>query len=151
MNVATILKLKAMTPLTVKPGDTIATLCERLRDHRVGAAVVSTDGVTVEGVITERDVTYGIAIHKAGIAAVKVSDLMTREVITCAPADSVGRVASTMQSHRIRHMPVVDNGRLAGMVSIRDVLNSRVAELHEKTAMLMTLATETPREVQDRE
>jgi CBS domain-containing protein len=81
VKVADILAIKGSTVVTVQPSDTIAVLSERLREKRIGAAVVSTDGQTVEGVISERDVAYGLAVHKADLHALPVSALMTKEVI----------------------------------------------------------------------
>ncbi len=151
MNVAHILKVKGSAVISVKPTDSIGKLTELLREKRVGAAVVSTDGHTIDGVITERDVTYGLALYKDKLHALPVSQLMTKAVITCAASDTIAHVASTMQARNIRHVPVELNKRVVGMVSIRDVLNFRVGELQEQTAMLMTMAAEPARVPQDRE
>ena len=125
-------------------------LAERLREERIGAAVVSSDGRTVEGVISERDLAYSLAEHKANLHAMPVSALMTKTVITCSPDDSVANVASTMLAHNIRHIPVEDRKQLVGMVSIRDVLNLRVAELQQRTNLLHAFVRETDRDTQDR-
>lgn len=79
-----------------------------------------------------------------------VSELMTRTVITCAPQDDIGHVASTMLSRNIRHIPVVDGGRLVGMVSIRDVLKSRLDDLQQQSAQLRTLVSQVDRVLEDR-
>ena len=150
MRVAEILAAKAAGVITVKPSDTVATLAQRLREKRIGAAVVSSDGQTIEGVISERDIAYGLAVHKADLHTLLVSALMTKTVITCSPNDDIGHVASTMRSRNIRHLPVEDGGRVVGMVSIRDVLNSRVDELQRHTAMLRTYG-KTSGDPQDRE
>src|SRR5581483_11396050 len=96
VNVASILAAKVSAVVTIRPTDTVGALCERLRERRIGAAVVSSDGQAVEGVISERDVAYGLAVHKAELASLPVSALMTRTVITCSPSDSVSSVAATM-------------------------------------------------------
>lgn len=150
MNVADILKLKRQGIITIRPGDTVATLCSLLREHRIGAVIVSTDGRSIDGVISERDVAYGLAAQKGQLDAAPVSALMTRTVITCAPSDKIAFVASTMLARNIRHLPVIDGGRLVGMVSMRDVLNQRLAELQEATAQLSTSAIEARRPLQDR-
>jgi CBS domain-containing protein len=150
MKVSDILKAKGARPASVKPNDTIATLCAFLRDHRIGAAVVSSDGVGIEGIITERDVTYALAEHKSALHAMPVSALMTKTVITCSPNDDPGRVASSMLSRRFRHIPVSDGGRLVGMVSIRDVLKERVDELQQRAAHLRQLAAQMDATPQDR-
>lgn len=146
-----ILARKRPAVISVKPSATIADLCRMLRENHVGAAVVSGDGQTIEGVITERDITYGLAVHNTALPALPVSELMTKTVITCSPDERVAIVASTMLSRKIRHIPVVDGKRPIGMVSIRDVLNVRVDELQQMTAQLRTFVTETERPPQDRD
>jgi CBS domain-containing protein len=128
----------------------IAMLAGRLREERIGAAVVSSDGRTVEGMISERDLAYGLAEYKGNLHAMPVSALMTKTVIACSPDDSVANVASTMLARNIRHIPVEDRKRLVGMVSIRDVLNLRVAELQQRTNLLHAFVRETDRDPQDR-
>lgn len=149
MKVAEILASKKPACITIKPTDTIAALSKVLRDNRIGAAVVSSDGLNVEGMITERDITYAIAIHD-DIQAMTVSTIMTKAVITCAPGDPVGHVASTMLSRNFRHIPVKDGDRLVGMISIRDVLKSHVDELQQQTALLLSQAARPVEILQDR-
>jgi len=150
VKVADILAIKGSTVVTVQPSDTIALLSERLLEKRIGAAIVSTDGQTVEGVISERDVAYGVAVHKGDLHTLPVSALMTKEVISCSPNDSVAQVISTMLARSVRHLPVEDECRLVGMISIRDVLNVRVAELQLQTSQLRAFANQTDRDSQDR-
>ena len=150
MQVADILDAKGYTVVAIKPADTVAALSQLLRTKRVGAAVVSTDGRRIDGVITERDITYAIAEHGAGLHALPVSAIMTRNVITCTPSDSIAHVASTMLSRKFRHLPVVADGRVVGMVSIRDVLNQRVDELQQVTAQLRSFASSDVVALQDR-
>lgn len=145
MKVANILAVKGSVVITIRPSDTIGVLCERLRDKRIGAAIVSSDGQMVDGVITERDVTYGLAAHKGDLYTLPVSALMTKTVITCSPNDKVSQVASTMLARNIRHIPVEEEGRLVGMISIRDVLNWRVDELGQETGQLRAFASATDR------
>ena len=122
-----------------------------LREKRIGASIVSTDGRRIEGVISERDIAYGLAVHGADLDTMPVSALMTKTVITCTPTDAIAMVASMMQSRNIRHIPVEDNGFAVGMVSIRDVLNFRVANLQQETAMLSSFVREAGRPPQDRD
>jgi CBS domain-containing protein len=150
VKVADILAIKGSTVVTVQPSDTIALLSERLREKRIGAAIVSTNGQRVEGVISERDLAYGLAVHKGDLHALPVSALMTKEVISCSPNDSVAQVASKMLARNVRHLPVEDERRLVGMISIRDVLNVRVADLQQQTSQLRAFANQTDREPQDR-
>ena len=145
MTVADILRAKGSRVITVKPSDTIATLCECLREKRIGAAIVSSDGESIDGVITERDVAFGLAVHKGDLHGLPVSALMTKAVITCSPGDSVALVASTMLTRNIRHLPVNEQGRIVGMISIRDVLNWRVSELQHQTGLLRAFVSESER------
>jgi CBS domain-containing protein len=151
VKVSDILAVKGPVVVTVKASDTIGTLSERLRERRIGAAVVSGDGQSVDGVISERDIAYGLPVHVGDLRKLPVSALMTKTVITCAPGDKVSDVASTMVARNIRHLPVVDENHLVGMISIRDVLNFRVDDLQRQTNMLRAFASETDREPQDRE
>ena len=151
MKVTDILAVKGRLVVTVLASDSIETLCERLREKRIGAAVVSSDGSRVDGVISERDIAYAVALHRGDLHVLPVSALMTATVITCAPGDKVSDVASTMVARNIRHVPVVEENQLVGMISIRDVLNFRVDDLQQQTSMLRAFASDTGREPQDRE
>lgn len=151
MQVKDILSKKGATVIAIGPNNTIAELCKLLKERRIGATIVSSDGKRIEGVISERDVAYGMATHGAAVASMLVSQLMTKTVITCAPTDKVAVVASTMGSRNIRHIPVADNGDAMGMVSIRDVLNFRVDDLQQEKAQLWSFVKEVERPLQDRE
>ena len=124
VKVSSILEAKGPRVITIRPSDTIAMLAGRLREERIGAAVVSSDGRTVEGMISERDLAYGLA--------------------------EGGADWRTMLARNIRHIPVEDRKQLVGMVSIRDVLNLRVAELQQRTNLLHAFVRETDRDTQDR-
>jgi CBS domain-containing protein len=150
VKVKDILALKGSVVITIEPSETIRALSRLLREKRIGAVIVSSDGQTVDGVISERDVAYGLAIHAADLHTLLVSSLMTKTVITCSPDDDVAHVASTMLSRNVRHLPVEEDKRLVGMVSIRDVLNSRLDELQQQTALLRTLLNQPDRAPQDR-
>lgn len=150
MQVANILAVKGSTIVTIRPSETIGALSERLREKRIGAAVVSENGRTVDGVISERDIAYAVAVHKGRLHDLPVSELMTKAVVTCSPQDTAADVASTMLARNVRHLPVEEEGRLVGMISIRDVLNLRLDELQQQTNMLRAFASDTSREPQDR-
>jgi CBS domain-containing protein len=150
MNVLEILKRKGSLVVTIRPSDSVEALSRLLRERRIGAVVVSDDGITIDGVVSERDVAYSLCIHKTELSSLPVSEIMTRNVITCSPDDDVAKDASAMHGHRIRHIPVVDGNRACGMVSIRDLLNVRVDQLQEEAAMLRTLANGSQEEIQDR-
>jgi CBS domain-containing protein len=150
MKVANILEFKGSAVITIKPSESVGALSKLLREKRIGAAIVSNDARTIDGVVSERDVAYGLCIHKGDLHTLLVSALMTKTVITCSPGDDVARVASTMLSRNIRHIPVHDGTSVVGMVSIRDVLNVRLDQLQRETAQLRSLASQADREPQDR-
>jgi CBS domain-containing protein len=146
MKVSDILAAKRSAVVTIKPTDTIGALSQSLRENRIGAAIVSVDGQTIDGVISERDIAYAVAIHKDMLHTLPVSDLMTKTVVTCAPGETLASVASTMQARNIRHLPVEENGRLVGMISIRDVLNRRTDDLLQQTNQLRAFASHAQRD-----
>jgi CBS domain-containing protein len=146
VNVASILAVKGSAVVTVKPSDTIGTVAQRLRERRIGAAIVSSDGITIEGVISERDIAFAVDLHAAHIHNLPVSALMTRTVVTCSPSDKIADVASTMLARNIRHLPVEDGNRLVGMISIRDVLKHRLDDLQQQTNLLRAFASHVERD-----
>lgn len=150
MKVGDILAAKGSDVITIKPSETIGALSQHLRQKRIGAAIVSSDGQTVDGVISERDIAYGLSVHKADLHALPVSALMTKAVVTCSPGDEVSSVISTMLARNIRHLPVEDGNHLVGMISIRDVLNHRLDELQQQTNLLRAFASHTDGDPQDR-
>ena len=140
MTVAEILKTKGSKVITVRPDMSIAMLVHRLRLERVGAFVVSPSGTTVEGIISERDVAHGLAEHGAELMDMKASDLMTRAVVTCTPQDTLAHIAKMMTHQRIRHLPVMEGGKLVGIVSIGDVVRHRMDELEMEANVLRDYA-----------
>jgi len=136
MDVQGILRLKGSAVVTIRPDDTIAHLVDGLARERIGAMVVSDDGRTIQGVISERDVVRGLADRGAAVLQLAVRDLMTRQVVTCAPTDSVKQVMAAMTRGRMRHLPVVEDGRLAGIISIGDVVKNRLDEMATEANVL---------------
>lgn len=136
MNVETILRNKGRNVLTVAPDATIGAAVTLLRRHGIGALVVSRDGATVDGILSERDVVHALADHGDKVLGLAVAQLMSRRVVTCAAADMVGDLMALMTERRIRHLPVVERGKLAGMISIGDVVKNRIDEVEsEATSM----------------
>jgi CBS domain-containing protein len=129
VKVADILKAKGHSARTIKPTETIGTLARQLQQQRVGAMIVSRDGETVDGIISERDVAYGIASHSGELHTMPVSALMTSKVVTCSPDDSIAEVTNIMAQRHIRHLPVADGSKLAGIISMRDVVMHRIDEV----------------------
>jgi CBS domain-containing protein len=94
------------------------------------------DGGEVVGIISERDVVHAFAEHRAGTSEIKVAEVMTRNVITCRRDDSLTRLLGLMTRHRVRHLPVLEGGRLAGLVSIGDAVKHRLDELEMEASVL---------------
>ena len=140
MKVADILSAKGNHVMSVRPTETIVLLAHRLRAEQVGAMVVSQDGRTVDGIISERDVTRGVAEHGGNIANLNVSDLMTRGVVTCSPNDMIADIARIMTRRRVRHLPVQNNGELTGIISIGDVVKYRLDEMELEANVLRDYA-----------
>ena len=136
MNVETILRGKGQTVATIRPDETIGAVVDRLVSQNIGALVVSADGASVDGIISERDIVHGLADRGAGLLSLKVADVMTRNVITCDPADTVDQLMAEMTNRRIRHFPVVEEGRLCGIVSIGDVVKNRLDEVEYEARSL---------------
>jgi signal-transduction protein with cAMP-binding, CBS, and nucleotidyltransferase domain len=124
MKVDDILKAKGRDVSTTLPHSAVARVTERLRLERIGALVVSRDGVHVDGIITERDIIGAIARHGADALNKPTSEVMTRWARSCAPDDRVRDVMVEMTNTRVRHLPVVEDGKLCGIVSIGDVVKS---------------------------
>jgi CBS domain-containing protein len=136
MNVDGILRSKGARVVTIRPDASVADLVAGLRDAGIGAMVVSTDGRAVDGIVSERDVVRALAQHGGRVVDRPVSDLMTRNVVTCSPGDSVKQLMTEMTRRRIRHLPVVANGTLVGIVSIGDVVKNRLEEMETETNVL---------------
>jgi len=107
-----------------------------LRSRGIGALVVSQDGTTFLGLISERDIVHSLAEHGAGLLGMRASQVMTKSVVTCGPEDSVTSVMAQMTRHRVRQIPVVEGGKLRGIVSIGDVVKHRVDELELEANVL---------------
>lgn len=140
MKVAEILKTKGSAVMAVRPTDTIGTLAKRLRLEKVGAMIVSSDDHSLDGIISERDVVYGLAAYGNDVLNMPVSELMTRAVVTCSPDDSIADVAKIMTLRRVRHLPVKEGARLVGIVSIGDVLKHRLDEMQLEANVLRDYA-----------
>ncbi|BCJ49410.1 histidine kinase [Actinoplanes sp. NBRC 14428] len=136
MRISDVLRDKGDRVVTVTPDHTVQELLATLARHRIGAAVVSADGATVEGIVSERDIVRSLAARGAAVLAEAVSAIHTAEVRTVGPEADVAEVERLMTEHRFRHVPVVADGRLAGIVSIGDVVKKRITELEVQTTAL---------------
>jgi CBS domain-containing protein len=138
MKVREILEAKGRRVVTIRPDATIATAVHRLALERIGALVVSEDGSSVAGILSERDIVRALAQEGAEIMGTsqRVADVMTTGVATCSMDDNIKAVMAEMTRRRFRHLPVIEEGRLAGIVSIGDVVKSRLGEMELETVML---------------
>lgn len=136
MKVHTMLARKGSTVTTIKPNDTVGTAVRLLKENRIGALVVSADGARVDGILSERDIVRALDERGSGLLETPVSGLMTSIVKTCAPADGIEALMTEMTRSRIRHLPVVEDGRLSGIISIGDVVKARVEELEAEASAL---------------
>jgi len=136
MKVDTILKEKGNRVVTVRPETSIDTVIRRMKLDHIGAVVVSPDGETIAGILSERDILYGLVEHGVALLALKATDIMTREVLTCSREDSVQNIMRRMTHSRVRHLPVVENGRLCGLVSIGDAVKHRLGEVELEANVL---------------
>ena len=136
MNVETILRTKGRTVATIRQDETVSAAIDQLITRNIGALVVSDDGESVDGIVSERDIVHGLAEHGPDLLSLRLAEVMTRQVVTCDPSDSVDQLMAEMTNRRIRHFPVVQEGRLCGIVSIGDVVKSRLDEVEYEARSL---------------
>jgi CBS domain-containing protein len=135
MKVEAVMAAKGREVATINPTATLATVAQRLRLQNIGALVVL-EGDRLAGMISERDVVHAFAAHRGEAAEIEVAEVMARNVVTCRPEDSLTRVLGLMTRHRVRHLPVLEGGRLAGLISIGDAVKHRLDELELEAAVL---------------
>lgn len=138
--VSSILKAKGARVVTVLPSMEILAVTQTLREKNIGAVLVSRDGRTVEGIYSERDLVNDLATKGPDILAMPVSQFMTRAVVTCSAEDEVKDIMRTMTQRRIRHLPVMEGGHLAGIISIGDAVKSRLDDMELETNVLRDYA-----------
>lgn len=136
MRIADLLRRKGSTVATVTPQTSVSELLARLAEHNVGALVVVDGAGVVTGIVSERDVVRRLHQHGPDLLRRRVGDIMTTIVATCGPQDSVDELSALMTQRRIRHVPVLVDGTLAGIVSIGDVVKSRMDELEQNQEQL---------------
>jgi CBS domain-containing protein len=136
MSVRAILDMKGRDVATISADATLAEAAAQLAEKRIGALVVTGIERSVSGILSERDIVRALAQHKEAALARPVAEFMTRRVVTCTADDTVGELMHRMTAGRFRHVPVVEHGRLAGIVSIGDVVKSRVAEIERESEAL---------------
>jgi CBS domain-containing protein len=139
--ISAVLGAKGTFVATIRPEASVSELLADLARHGVGALVVSSDGQHIEGIVSERDVVRHL--HELGPELLEkpVESIMTREVRTCSPGDQVDSLMVVMTQHRVRHLPILVDGVLAGIVSIGDVVKSRIGELEMDRQSLIDYIT----------
>jgi CBS domain-containing protein len=150
MTVKHVLQAKGSDVATIAPDASLTDLVNALAQYRIGAMVVSSDGRTIEGIVSERDIVRALSsdalpalresrlIHLDKVA---VRDIMTEEVHTCAPTTSIDEVMTLMTAGRIRHVPVVAEGELVGILSIGDIVKARISHLEWERSALVDYVT----------
>jgi CBS domain-containing protein len=141
VRIADVLKNKGAGVLTVAPDALVSDLLSGMVTRNVGAMVVVGPAGLI-GIVSERDVVRMLHEHGAAALGRRVAEIMTSEVITCSPEDSVDSLSVLMTTHRVRHVPVLDNGQLAGIVSIGDVVKTRMEALQAEREQLEAYITQ---------
>lgn len=136
MQVMQILKQKGTDVTTMAASATLADAIRILNEKRIGAVVITGRGGDIEGILSERDVVHALAERDIDLGKVRISATMTRQVFTCTPETSIEELMRQMTLRRIRHLPVLREGRLCGIISIGDVVNHRLMELETETSTM---------------
>lgn len=126
MHVAAVLKRKGGRMISARPTDAVAAIAVLLTEHRIGAVLVMEEDEKPVGIVSERDIVRTIAHQGAGALALTAADVMTRNLITGTPQDTVAGMMAVMTDRRIRHVPILEDGRVVGIVSIGDVVKARI-------------------------
>ena len=141
VRISVILDRKGTEVVTIAPDAMLLAAAEAMSKHNIGALVVSSDGHSVEGIISERDLVRELARRGTGAVKQTVADLMSKEVATCGPDATVDDLMAAMTTKRMRHVPILDGGALAGIVSIGDVVKVRLDELEVEKQSLEEYVT----------
>ena len=140
MLVSHILKMKSSSEiLTVKPGTSLGEVVNILTTHRIGIVIVSPDGVDPQGIVSERDIIRELAAQGAGVLAAKVEDIMTGNLVTCEPDSGSSSVLERMTEGRFRHMPVMQDGEMIGLISLGDMVKAQLGELERENVELQDM------------
>jgi CBS domain-containing protein len=136
MTVRAILDLKGRDVVTIAPERTLGEAARLLSEHKIGSLVVIGAGHRVSGILSEREIVKTVSRMGARALEIPITDVMTREVVVCGPHDNMAHLMNRMTAGRFRHLPVVEEGRLAGIVSIGDVVKFRLAEIERESSAL---------------
>lgn len=136
MFVRQILSGKGRDIVTTGPSVKLADVAKLISEKRIGAVVVLDDDAHIAGILSERDITRGLADHGAEVLTMSADQVMTANVVTCHPDDGVDKLMEKMTTGRFRHLPVVEKGKMIGIVSIGDIVKCRLEELESEASML---------------
>ena len=136
MNVLEILSVKGIDVVTIEPNANLAAAARLLAERRIGALVVTGPAGRIAGILSERDIVHALATRGDAALETPIAEVMTRKVTTCNPSDTIGSIMERMTAGKFRHVPVVEQGRLTGIISIGDVVKHRLMEMeHEQSAL----------------
>jgi CBS domain-containing protein len=138
MTVKAILSMKGSEVVTIEPTTNLAGAVRILAERKIGALVVTGADRRVVGIVSERDIVQELAAHGAASLDLPLTDVMTRNVVTCSESDTVSSVMERMTDGKFRHLPVVEQGRLTGLISIGDVVKHRLREMEQEQSALRT-------------
>lgn len=136
MQVQQILQSKGAGVFTVSADQTVAEAVRELNERRIGAVVVTARDGKLIGILSERDIVRRLTDSETRVLGLPVKSLMTEKPVTCSPSDSIERLMTLMTRHRVRHLPVVEDNKLVGLVSIGDVVKSRIEEVEQEAEAL---------------
>lgn len=141
MNIQSILRHKGSDVFSVGPGEDATAIANALAQHRIGAALVRGSDGAVLGIVSERDIVRAVAREGTVALSRTARELMTADLITAQPTHTVADALGLMTRHRCRHLPVTDQGRLVGMVSIGDLVKARIEEAEQEAESLRAFVT----------
>jgi len=142
MYVSAILANKGAEVVTARTDTTIGQAVRRLAEKKIGVLVISDDDKTVAGILSERDIVQAVVDKGAQVEAASVTVYMSADVVTCMPTDTISSLMELMTERRIRHLPVLESGVLAGIVSIGDIVKHRLAEIESEADALRQYVTQ---------
>jgi CBS domain-containing protein len=144
MQIFEVLKSKGSDVITIDAGASVRELVSLLADHKIGAVLVASSDGRPSGIVSERDIVRRLREEGERLLDCTVGDIMTSDVVVCAPSDSVFHVLQTMTERRFRHLPVLDGQRVVGLVSIGDLVKSRIDELQSERDQLTAYISGSP-------
>lgn len=135
MSIQNILGRNGAEVITIRATETVKSAADRMREHNIAALVVKS-GDVITGLISEREIVHAVSRHGQSALSMQVLDIVSHATITVSPDDTLKRAMSLMTHHRVRHLPVIANGRLVGIVSIGDVVKHRLEDLELESNVL---------------